>query len=146
MRVTALAPTDGNPCIEDHAKEIDNRINGHAITFYGPAGHITFIVVDREPVTVSVPPLDFLEFRARLPLATPQGINLLKDFTAEETMVALALWHLERSSYSSQEIGNNATVQPGDVMFVVENLREWVQIFDRARALLSSHIRTNSDA
>lgn len=82
---------------------------------------------------MSVPPLDFLEFRARLPLATPQGVRLLKDFTLEETMVALALWHVQRAPYSREAIAGNATVQPNDVMFVAEHLLEWEQTFKDAR-------------
>lgn len=139
MKIKKLTNQEQNPVIELNAQERDNRICGTAISVTAPAGHVTFDINGKsEPVTVSVPPLDILEFRARLPLAVPQGAQLLTRFTLEETIVALALWHLEHAPSDVNSIGNSAIVQPSDVMFVEANIRDWVETFNKARRMLSS--------
>ncbi|MCL4351823.1 MAG: hypothetical protein M1499_00755 [Firmicutes bacterium] len=145
MEVQGLTKNNNNPVVEQNAKETDNRIKNGTITVTAPAGHVTFNVIDnKDPITVSVSPLDILEFRACLPLAQPSGARLLTGFTLEETIVALALWHIEHTSYEPEE-GHFAMVQPADVMFVEQNLRDWVKTFERASAMLKSISTNGSD-
>ena len=132
---------EGNPSITKRGIETDQRIKGPCLTIQGPAGTVAFKI--ESTGKVAVPPLDLLEFRARVPLHKPIGRSLLTEYTLRETMVALALWHLEHTSdflEAEQYCGNKEPlqdmVQPKDVLSVEPRLREWQKTFQRSRELL----------
>ena len=143
MTSFTLIPREGNPSITEKGIETDQRIKGPHLKIQGPGGSVAFKADTGQEIIVAVPPLDLLEFRARLPLHKPIGRSLLTEYTLRETMVALALWHLEHTSdfmEAEQHCGNDDPlqdmVQPKDVLSVEPRLREWQKVFQRARKML----------
>ncbi len=116
------------------AAETDNRIQGAPFRMTGPAAQVQ-INYEAVEITVTISPLAFLEFRARLPLESPLGVDLLKHYSLEEYMAALAIWQVEHTAWGMPLV-SEMMLEPNQVMFVAANVKEWHATFRRARTLL----------
>lgn len=129
------------PQIIWQAKETDRRTKT-PFDIVAPAALVSLVVQDNNGkehnIQVDVPPLDFLEFRAHLPLTTQIGRDLLVRTTVQETMVAIAIRHVEINTPE----GNKAMVQPASVRDPEGDLVAWKTAFDRAHEYI---IRTTNE-
>ena len=128
------------PDIIWNAKETDNRTQT-PFDIVAPAALVSLKIRNHHDSTanhvvqVDVPPLDFLEFRAHLPIEHEIGRELLVRTTVAETMVAIAIRHVEMQ----RPEGRKAMVQPETVREPNLQIYEWKKAFDRAREYLKPY-------
>ena len=121
------------------AKETDHRTKT-PFDIFAPAALVSLQIRDNnnkdqtQVIQVDVPPLDFLEFRLQLPIEREIGRELLVQTTVQETMVAIAIRHVELRLPE----GRKAMVQPETARDPKQQLDAWKKVFNRAHEYLKT--------